>query len=101
MEVLDLQQIPQADEIKENLLPNIKPSRIFTNSVKISSGGKLKALFLKAKDSPITEKHYKPALNGLRKMQFRPASISDRPMVKQNRIGGDLLLGWLKRRSRD
>ena len=101
MEVLDLQPIPQADQIKENLLPDTKPSRIFKESVKITSEGKLKALFLKAKDSPITDGHYKPALNALRKMQFRSASISDRPMVKQNRIGGDLLLGWLLRRSSD
>ena len=103
MEELDLQPIPEADEIKENLLPDIKPSRVFTNSVKITSGGKLKALFLKSHDSPIAERHYKPALSALRKIYFdsgfNPAEKSGRPMVKQTRIGCDLTMGWLPRRS--
>jgi hypothetical protein len=97
IEELDVQPIPNADQIKENQLPEAKPARIFDRSIKITCGGKLKALFLKAKDNsrPISEAHYKPTLKALELMRFRSSDDSVRPMVKQVKIGGDLTLGWL------
>lgn len=89
----------------ENKFPDQQPSRIFTDSVKITCGGKLKALFLKPKDNkaPIPEFHYKPALKVLdapwKMFPWRPSKDNTRPMVKQQRVGGDLVFWYLKPRS--
>jgi hypothetical protein len=75
----------------ENKFPDQQPSRIFADSVKITCGGKLKALFLKPKDNkaPIPESHYKPALKVLdapwKMFPWRPS--------------GDLVFWYLKPRS--
>jgi hypothetical protein len=107
IEELELQPIPGAQEKladSENQFPDEQPSRIFTNSVKITCEGKLKALFLKPGDNlaPISQSHYKPVLKTFddrNRLVWRPSKISGRPMVKQQHIGGDLTLGFLPPRS--
>jgi hypothetical protein len=87
---------------KENEFPDARPTRIFTDSVKITCDGKLKALFLKPKDNlaPIPTGHYRPALNVFeKKLYWRPSKDNGRPMVKQSSVGGDLTLGFLPPRS--
>jgi alkylated DNA repair dioxygenase AlkB len=97
IEEIDIQPIQNADQIEENQMPGSKIARVFDRSIKITCGGKLKALFLKAKDNPrpISNAHYNPALKALQLMRFRSSEDSVRPMVKQSKIGGDLTLGWL------
>jgi hypothetical protein len=108
MEELEVQPVIEQEKLdeKENQFPDVLPARIFTDSVKITCGGKLKALFLKPKDNlaPIPESHYKPVLNVFdndkpTKLYWRPTKDNGRPMVKQNRVGGDLTLGFLPPRS--
>ena len=108
IEELDLQ--PYRGMLKklkknENKFPDEQPSHIFRNSVKITCGGKLIALFLKPKDNlaPIPDHHYKPALKTLdapwKMFPWHPSKGNGRPMVKQLRVGGDLIFGFLKPRS--
>ncbi len=74
---------------------------VFDHSVKVYCEGKFKALFLKAEgDKPISQKHYDQALRGLESLKFNKAKDSMRVSVKQTRIGGELLLGWKKEKSR-
>src|SRR5258708_29867989 len=86
----------------DNKFPAQQPTRIFRNSAKITVGGRLKALFLKPKDSlaPIPDSHYKPALKVLdapwKMFPWRPSKDNTRPMVKQQRVGGDLVFWYLK-----
>lgn len=104
MEELDITPVIEQEKLdeKENQFPDAQPNRIFKDSVKITCGGQLKALFLKPKDNraPIPTKHYDPALNALdKKFYWRPSKDNGRPMVKQRSVGGDLTLGFLPPRS--
>jgi len=89
----------------ENKFPNQQPNRIIRNSARITVGGKLKALFLKPEDNlaPISEGHYKPVLKTFdapwKMFPWRPSKNNGRQMVKQRRVGGDLVFWYLKPRS--
>jgi 2-oxoglutarate-Fe(II)-dependent dioxygenase family protein len=59
-------------------------------------------LFLKPKDNlaPIPDSHYKPVLKTFdapwKMFPWRPSKDNTRPMVKQQRVGGDLVFWYLK-----
>ena len=77
---------------------------LIERSTLVTCGGELKALYLKAEThQPIRVSRYNYALKALRLMAerkaFKPSKDSDRPMIRQNLIGGELLAGWLRPRN--
>jgi len=78
--------------------------RLIERSTLVTCNGELKALYLKAETHhPISASRYTYALNALRLLKklkaFKPAKDTDRKMVKQTLLGGDLLAGWLRPRN--
>jgi hypothetical protein len=67
--------------------------RPITKNALIMCEGKIKALFLK---DVLPAHHVRPALKALGHMKFNPAKQSRRGSVVQSKIGGDLVVGWLK-----
>lgn len=78
--------------------------RLIDRSTLVTCEGELKALYLKAETHhPISAGRYSYALKALKLMAerkaFKPSKDSDRPMIRQSLIGGELLAGWLRPRN--
>jgi hypothetical protein len=99
MEVMDV--VPalnneQLGSLRPQQLLSSRHGQILHNDVLVACEGRVKALYLK---NVLREDSYRYALGGLRLMKFKPAKDSDRKCIFQD-TGGDLLLGWLRPRSK-
>jgi hypothetical protein len=96
---LEVTPVLTAKQLDDQLLSPAH-GRVIERSTQVLCKGELKALYLRAEDhQPISEHSYYRALDALERMQFNSAKDSDRSMIYQSRIGGDLLLGWMRPRN--
>lgn len=102
IEHLDVMPVLTNEQLESLRFRLLTPAdgRLIERSTLITCEGELKALFLKAETHhPILGSHYSYALKALGLMHFNPAKDSDRPMIRQTLIGGELLNGWLRPRN--